>query len=60
MTTNEKSQNKSQLERFKETAKQVETDNSEEGFNRALKKVASSSSEPVRKGTKAKSAGQGR
>jgi hypothetical protein len=31
---------KSQLERFKETAKQVETDDSEEAFDRTLKKVA--------------------
>jgi hypothetical protein len=31
---------KSQLERFKETAKQVETDDSEEAFDRALKRVA--------------------
>lgn len=31
---------KSQLERFKETAKQVETNDSEEAFDRTLKKVA--------------------
>lgn len=29
-----------QLERFKETAKQVETDDSEEAFDRTLKRVA--------------------
>ena len=34
----------SQLAKFKETAKQVETDNSEERFDRALKKVAKPSS----------------
>ena len=30
----------SQLAKFKEAAKQAETDNSEEAFDRALKKVA--------------------
>ena len=33
---------KSQIDKFKETAKQVETDNSEEAFDRALKRVAKS------------------
>lgn len=34
---------KSQIDKFKETAKQVETDNSVEHFDRALKKIASQS-----------------
>lgn len=31
---------KSQIEKFKETAKQVETDNSAENFDRALRRLA--------------------
>jgi hypothetical protein len=51
MPTNEKSQNKSQLAKFKETAKQVETDNSVENFDKALKRVATraASSAPAKK-----------
>ena len=40
MTTNEKSLEKSQLAKFKETARAVETNDSEEAFDRALKRVA--------------------
>lgn len=36
----EKPNELSQLDKFKETAKQVETDDSEEGFDAKLKKVA--------------------
>lgn len=36
----------SQLDKFKETAKQVETDNSEEAFDRALKRVAKAKTPP--------------
>lgn len=43
------SKKKSQLERFKETAKQVETDDSEEGFDRALKKVSKASAQTKRR-----------
>lgn len=39
---------KPQLDKFKETAKQVETDDSEEAFDRALKKVAITSEKPNR------------
>jgi hypothetical protein len=56
MPLSEKSQNKSQLERFKEAAKQVETNDSEEAFDRTLKKVAKPSSD---RAATAKKAGRG-
>ena len=37
---NDAKDNRTQLERFKEAAKQVRTDDSEERFDRVLKKVA--------------------
>jgi hypothetical protein len=37
---NSPTEKKSQLERFKEAAKQVETDDSEQNFDRALKKIS--------------------
>jgi hypothetical protein len=40
MPTNEKSQKKSQLAKFKEAARLTGTDNSEEAFDRALRRVA--------------------
>lgn len=40
---------KSQLDKFKEAAKQVETDDSEERFDRALKKVAAKTKPPQAK-----------
>lgn len=52
MKTNENSKNKSQLERFKEAARQVETDDDEQRFDQMLKKVvkpADKSVTPARK-----------
>lgn len=47
MHLSEKSQSKSQLDKFKETAREVETDDSEEAFDRTLKQVAKA--KPVEK-----------
>jgi hypothetical protein len=41
-----KESNKAQIEKFKEAARQLETDDSEEAFDEKLKKVARSSSPP--------------
>jgi hypothetical protein len=40
MTKRSSQPEKPQIDKFKETAKQVETDDSDEAFDRALKKVA--------------------
>lgn len=40
MSTTAKSSDKSQLDRFKETARELETDDSEEAFDLVLKRVA--------------------
>jgi len=43
---------KSQLAKFKEAAKQAETDDSEEAFDRALKKVAIQPTYPKKRAPK--------
>jgi len=43
---------KRQIDKFKETAKQVETDNSESVFDRALRKIAKPPSKPTTKPVK--------
>ena len=46
MSTNEKSRGQSQIDKFKEAAKEVETDDSEETFDRALKTIGKPKARP--------------